>query len=483
MARKLHWHGKISPTLMAQEHHTGTDENRVTVVISHPTPRSAASSSAGAGGTLSGLENYELLEPLGAGGMGTVVKARHKLLGRLVAIKTLRTELSRDPVFARRFQKEAQALAAIHHPNVVAIHDFGEAADGTLFLVMEHVEGPTLRRKLKNGPLPFTEALPLIRQICAGLEQAHKADIVHRDLKPENILIGADGRPRVADFGLAVTHAASQHPFASFAGGPAGTLTYMAPEQKVAGGAVTPATDVFALGLIIYEILSGHVPEGAFEPLSSLVGTPPEIDDLVRRCLQADPLRRFTNASLLHQALSRQERSLPEFLSRIDRRTLLIVAAGVPALMLLSFGFGWMLLSRKIDLLEEKIIKIASGARYTAQADGSARIEVEKKGDIRFQIDMSGRPPPVEGLRVRCDSSAPIQGFAFSVTDGKTTWNYVHPKPVPKGVWNTTIKAEKFTPVLDFKHAGALKEAVLTLELAAGSTTPATMLMQELAFE
>ncbi|MFN0079343.1 MAG: serine/threonine-protein kinase [Prosthecobacter sp.] len=467
---------------MAQEHHTGTDENRVTVVISHPTPHSASTSAAGTGPPLSGLDNYELLEPLGTGGMGTVVKARHKLLGRLVAIKTLRAELSHDPLFARRFQKEAQALAAIHHPNVVAIHDFGEAADGTLFLVMEHVEGPTLRRKLKRGPLAMDEALPLIRQICKGLEQAHKAGIVHRDLKPENILIGADGLPRVADFGLAVTHAAP-NAFASFAGGPAGTLTYMAPEQKVPGGAVTPATDVFALGLIIYEILSGHVPEGAFEPLSSLVGAPPEIDDIVRRCLQADPLRRFANASLLYQALSRQERSLPDLLSRIDRRTLLIAAAGVPVLMLGGFGLGWMLLSRKIDLLEEKIIKIASGARYTAQADGSARIEVENKGEIRFQIDMSGPPSPVEGLRVRCDSSEPIKGFTFSVTDGKTTWNYVHPKPVPKGVWNTTIKAEKFTPVLDFKNAGALKEAVLTLETASGPTAPATMLMQELAFE
>ena len=189
---------------MAQEHDTGTDDERVTVKISRPTPSSASPSSVGNSGTLSGLDNYELLEPLGAGGMGSVVKARHKLLGRLVAIKTLHVELSHSPSFARRFQKEAQALATIHHPNVVAIHDFGKSANGTLFLVMEHVEGSTLRRKLKRGPLAFDEALPLIREICRGLDQAHKANIVHRDLKPENILIGVDGHPRIADFGLAV---------------------------------------------------------------------------------------------------------------------------------------------------------------------------------------------------------------------------------------------------------------------------------------
>ena len=414
--------------------------------------------------------------------MGSVVKARHKLLGRLVAIKTLHVELSHSPSFARRFQKEAQALATIHHPNVVAIHDFGKSANGTLFLVMEHVEGSTLRRKLKRGPLAFDEALPLIREICRGLDQAHKANIVHRDLKPENILIGVDGHPRIADFGLAVTHA-GPNAFASVADGPAGTLTYMAPEQKVADGVITPATDIFALGLIIYEILSGRVPEGAFESLSCLVGTPPEIDDIVRRCLQADPLRRFANASLLLQALSRQNRSQPDLLSRLDRRTLLIAAASVPVLMIGSFGLGWMLLSRKIDLLQEKILKTATGANYTAQADGSARIEVAGNGEIRFHIFMSGRPSPVEGLRIRCDSSEPIRGLTFSITDGKTTWNYVHPKPVPKGAWNTTIKAEKFTPVLDFKNADSLKEAVLTLETAAASTTPATMLMQELAIE
>lgn len=466
---------------MASETQTGTDENRVTVKISHPTPHSGSSAAGGVSGSpTTGLDNYELLEHLGAGGMGTVVKARHKMLGRLVAIKTLQAELSHDPLFARRFQKEAQALAAIHHPNVVAIHDFGAAADGTLFLVMEYVEGSTLRRKLRNGPLSFSEALPLIRQICKGLEQAHKAGIVHRDLKPENILIGVDGRARVADFGLAVTHGGSgQNALSGFAGGPVGTLTYMAPEQKVSGGVVTQATDVFAFGLIIYEILCGRVPEGAFEPLASLVGTPPEIDEVVRRCLQADPLRRYTNASLLLQALSKQERPLPDLLSRIDRRTLLVAAAGVPVLMLGSFGLGWMMLSRKLDLLEEKIIKITNGARYTTEADGSARIEVESKGQIRFQIAMSGRPPPFEGLRVRCDSSEAIQGFTFSVTDGTTTWNYVHPKAVPKGAWDTTIKAEKFTPRLDFKHAGALKEAVLTLDTASGST----MVMRELAFQ
>lgn len=463
---------------MDQEHHTGTD--RVTVKISHPFPHSTPPMPSGSS---SGLENYELMETIGAGGMGTVVKARHKLIGRLVAIKTLRTELSRDPIFARRFQKEAQALAAVHHPNVVILHDFGESADRTLFLVMEYVQGPTLRRKLKDGPLPFAEALPVIRQICSGLAQAHKAGIVHRDLKPENILIDEDGNARVADFGLAVTRSGGEHPFATLSAGPAGTLTYMAPEQKLPDGKITPATDVFALGLIMYEMLAGRVPEGAFDPLSSLVGTPPALDEIIRRCLQADPLRRFANAGLLGKALEAPASPLPDSAGRLDRRTLLVVAGAVPALMFASFGLGWLTLSRKIDLLEEKILKIATGARYTARPDGSALIEVAQKAEIHFQILMNDPPSHLEGLRIRCESSEPIKGFAFSITDGKTTWNYVHPKPVPKGVWNTVIKGEKFTPALDFKNAGGLREAVLTLEPTSEGSMTTTMVMQELTLE
>ncbi len=416
--------------------------------------------------------------------MGRVVKAQHKLLGRCVAIKTLLPQISFDLRFTRRFQKEAQALAAIHHPNIVTIHDFGELTDGSLYLVMELVEGPTLRSRLKAGPLDFATAMPLIQGICAGLGKAHEAGITHRDLKPENILLDAAGAPKVADFGLAVTAASHDSVFSSQ---PVGTLTYMAPEQKIPNADISPATDVFALGLILYELLAGRVPEGAFDPLAELVGTPPALDDVVRRCLQADPKRRFANARQISLALSNciaPTQTPPPVAppaEAISRRHLLLAACGVGGVLVLGFTAGLFMLASKIDLLEKTIEKIAVNSTFTAQSDGSARLDVQNEAQIRFLLLMQDKPPPVKGLRVRCESSRALKTFRFTLTDGEHTWEYVHPKPVPAGRWDTTIAAEKFSPPLDLKDAGPLKNALLTLSPDDSAPGSATMVMNELS--
>lgn len=416
--------------------------------------------------------------------MGRVVKAQHKRLGRCVAIKTLLPHVSFDERFTRRFQKEAQALAAIQHPNIVTIHDFGESADGSLYLVMELIEGPTLRSKLKGGPLDFAAAMPLIQAICAGLGKAHEAGITHRDLKPENILLDGAGVPKVADFGLAVT--ASSHD-SVFSSQPVGTLTYMAPEQKIPNADVSPATDVFALGLILYELLAGRVPEGAFDSLSELVGTPPALDDVVRRCLQADPKRRFASARQMSLALANCITTTPASTpaaapaEAISRRHLLLAACGIGGVLVLGFTAAWFMLSSKIDLLEKTIEKIAINSTYTAQADGGARLDVQNEAQIRFLLLMQDKPPPVKGLRVRCDSSRAIKTFRFTLTDGEHTWEYVHPKAVPAGRWDTTIAAEKFSPPLDLKAAGPLKNALLILSPDDSAPGSATMVMNELS--
>lgn len=460
--------------------------NEVTLPCSPPQPQDGPLLGEG----VTSFENYEMLERLGAGGMGTVRKARHKRLDRFVAVKTLNIHISKDTRFAVRFQKEARALAALHHPNIVTIHDLGEAADGSLFIVMEYVDGGTLRDRLRNGRLPPAEALRLSREICSALSHAHDVGIVHRDLKPENILVGTDGKACVADFGLAVTHGRADRNASmdSFVGGPVGTIVYMAPEQKVGSGPITPATDIFTLGLIIYEMFAGHVPEGAFDPLSSLGGIPVQMDEIIRCCLQADPMKRFSSATTLKRALATiQTDAAPAPSAKpgsaISRRHLLAGTSALGVVLCVGYGLGWMSQSRRLDLLEGKVEIMATGAKYAAQKAGGAVIEVESKGEIRFKIVTNDHTSSYGGLRVECDSSEQVKGFAFSVTDGETTWKYTHPKPVPKGAWNAVIKGENFTPALGSGSSGPLKEAVLTIEADPETSSPTVMRMQKLALE
>ena len=265
------------------------------------------------------LGPYTILTPLGSGGMGEVYRARDTRLGRDVAVKVILAESARDPERVKRFEQEARAAGALNHPNVCAIHDLG-THDGSPYVVMELLEGESLRQKLDAGPIPARKAIDYAAQVAHGLAAAHEKGIVHRDLKPENLFLAKDGRVKVLDFGLAkltrpeVLAPAGERPISIVAtetGAILGTVGYMSPEQ-VRGQNADAHSDLFALGAILYELLTGkRAFHGAshVETLNAILNEepaplsasgrelPPGLEPIVRHCLEKSPDERFQSAS------------------------------------------------------------------------------------------------------------------------------------------------------------------------------------------
>jgi predicted Ser/Thr protein kinase len=260
----------------------------------------------------------EILEFIGQGGMGAVYKARQKELDRLIALKILPPDIGLDAAFAERFTREAKALAKLSHPGIVTIHDTGRA-DGLYYLVMEYVDGVTLRQLMNAGRISAREALAIVPQICDALQFAHDQGIIHRDIKPENILIDRLGRVKVADFGLAkivesvgqaVARAAEKGknntaPSSSAphelteVGKIMGTPQYMSPEQIQAPGDVDHRADIYALGVVFYQMLTGELPGKKIEPPSKKVHIDVRLDEIVLRALEEKPERRYQQASVM----------------------------------------------------------------------------------------------------------------------------------------------------------------------------------------
>src|SRR5712692_6434001 len=264
------------------------------------------------------LGPYEVLAPLGAGGMGEVWKARDARLGREVAIKVLPASFSADEDRLRRFEQEAKAAGLLNHPNITAVHDIG-VHEGAPYIVTELLEGETLRERLAGGPLPQRKALDFAGQIAQGLAAAHEKGIVHRDLKPENLFVTKDGRVKILDFGLAkLTHQeeggqATNLPTATAGTEPGvvlGTLGYMSPEQ-VKGKPADARSDIFSFGAILYEMLSGKRAfhgDSAAETMSAILreeppdlsvtnqSVSPGLERIVRHCLEKNPEQRFHSA-------------------------------------------------------------------------------------------------------------------------------------------------------------------------------------------
>src|SRR5438552_3784116 len=265
------------------------------------------------------LGPYQIVAPLGAGGMGEVYRARDTRLGREVAVKVLPESFSKDPDRLRRFEQEARAASQLNHPNIVTVHDVGTYEAGPS-AVQELLEGETLRERLRTGALPASKAVECGIQVARGLAAAHEKGIVHRDLKPENLFLTSDDRVKILDFGLAKL-AVAEGPAAEQNGLPAateataagivmGTLGYMSPEQA-RGQTVDQRADIFALGAILYEMLSGT---SAFkrgssaDTMSAILKedppelpndskVPPALDRIVRRCLEKQPNQRFQDTS------------------------------------------------------------------------------------------------------------------------------------------------------------------------------------------
>jgi eukaryotic-like serine/threonine-protein kinase len=268
------------------------------------------------------LGRYQVENVLGGGGMALVYRARDEELDRPVAIKLLADNLAADEAFRKRFLREARLAAQLAHPNVVQVYDSGEA-DGRPYIVMEYVEGETLADLLaRRGRLPPAEAVELALQVCSGLEHAHRAGLVHRDIKPQNLLIRADGTVKITDFGIARSAHGTR---LTETGSVLGTASYLAPEQA-AGEEVTPAADVYAVGVVLYELLAGRTPrtpetltqlvlrgeEQPIPPLRELAPeVPAELEDVVMRCLARIPEYRPPSAGALGADLTATSGELP----------------------------------------------------------------------------------------------------------------------------------------------------------------------------
>jgi eukaryotic-like serine/threonine-protein kinase len=318
------------------------------------------------------LGPYEILGPLGAGGMGEVYRARDSRLDRVVAVKVLPASFAADADRLRRFEQEARSVAALNHPNILAVHDIG-THDGAPYMVCELLEGETLRARLHGGVLSSRRAVELGIQIAEGLAAAHEKGIIHRDLKPENIFITKDGRVKILDFGLAKITAVGSEPNAAQtltsvqvalteAGQVLGTAGYMSPEQ-VRGLAVDHRSDIFAFGAIFFEMLSGKRAfsrDTAAETMTAILKEdPPELTELnrnispaleriTRHCLEKSPDQRFQSASDLafdldalsqHSGSSARQVAAPSSMQQIRRFqlpiTLLLVTLGA--------GLGYLL--------------------------------------------------------------------------------------------------------------------------------------------
>ena len=240
------------------------------------------------------LPQYHIERLLGHGGMGAVYQGEQPALQRKVAIKLLPADLAMDAMFVARFQREARMLARLQHPGIVAVYDCGQSSAGHLYFVMEYVEGTDLQRVLRDPGLEPEQAMELITQICDALHYAHRQGVIHRDIKPANILLGVDGRVKVADFGLARPNEIEGDELTK-TNMVMGTPAYMAPEQRM--GHADARADIFALGVMLYEMLTGKRPHGVFDPPSHKVHVDVRIDSVVLKAMQSEPERRYQQVS------------------------------------------------------------------------------------------------------------------------------------------------------------------------------------------
>lgn len=243
------------------------------------------------------FKDLEFIELLGAGGMGAVYKARQPNLDRIVAVKILSHHLADDPAFVERFNREARVLAKLSHPNIVGIFDFGTAGP-YCYLIMEYVDGVNLRQAMRAGGFTTFESLALVLEICSALKFAHEEGILHRDIKPENVLIDSKGRVKIADFGIAkmIGEGDRQDITLTMQGSILGSPHYMAPEQFESPEDVDQRADIYSLGVVLYEMLTGELPIGRFALPSEKKAMDTRIDEIVLRTLEKERQARFQSA-------------------------------------------------------------------------------------------------------------------------------------------------------------------------------------------
>jgi eukaryotic-like serine/threonine-protein kinase len=387
------------------------------------------------------LGPYEVLAPLGAGGMGEVYRARDERLGREVAVKVLLAESSTDPDRLRRFEQEARAVGALNHPNLLAVFDTGQH-EGHPYIVFELLEGTTLRQVVGHSALPPRKAVEYAIQIAHGLAAAHEQGIVHRDLKPENLFVTRDGRVKILDFGLAKLRPALD-PHAPREEGPTvsavteagvvlGTVGYMSPEQ-VRGDPADHRSDIFAFGSVLYEMLSGRRPfsgDTSAELMTAILKEdPPELakpdvaaglERVVRRCIEKRPEERFQSARDVGFALEAVSgvSSAPHAATtrRAEKRRWSALLAGAAAVVggTLAIGYYWVVQHRIAPPPSFKQLTFRRGVVHTARfaPDGHT---------IVYGAAWEGNPTRVFATRVEGPESSPLdvpEGTVASVSSG-----------------------------------------------------------------
>jgi len=316
------------------------------------------------------LPQFRIESLIGRGGMGAVYKGVQVTLARPVAIKLLPAEMVHDEEFVARFEREARTLAKMRHARIVIVHDFGQTSEGHPYFVMEYIEGTDLRRILRGPGLKPEQALEIVGQLCDALQAAHREGIVHRDLKPENVLITADGDVKLADFGLARRPQSAGFYSLTRTNMVMGSADYMAPEQRLGAAKADHRSDIFALGIMFYEMLTGRKPMGVFDPPSHKVEVDVRIDEVVLKALQSEPDHRYQKASEMRTDVDRIRRTpLPAAtppacaaLCHRHRKRSWIVSIGALALVSMTtlFFFHRLNDSRKASLPSPNMSSVSS---------------------------------------------------------------------------------------------------------------------------
>ena len=337
----------------------------------------------------------EILELLGHGGMGAVYRAKQVGLDRIVALKIL-PPLDGGANFASRFTREARSLARLNHPSIVTVHDFGQAGPYYYFL-MEFVDGANLRQLIRDRHLRPAEALAIVPQVCEALQYAHDEGVVHRDIKPENILLDRKGRVKIADFGLAKLLGQAPADFQITGTGQVmGTPHYMAPEQFEKPLEVDHRADIYALGVVFYEMLTGEVPMGRFAAPSEKVQIDVRLDEVVLRSLEREPARRY--------------QQVRDVKSQVESITGII--ANLPPSVRRAFGFEY---RSKATLFGLPLVHIATG---TDPATGRRRVAtgIIAMGDIaRGFVASGGMAVGIVAFGGLAIGIIPVGGLAFGV--------------------------------------------------------------------
>ena len=351
--------------------------------------------------------DLEILELIGAGGMGAVYRARQPNLDRNVALKVLSHELAEDPAFAERIGREARVLAKLSHPNIVGVFDSGTKGHYP-FLLMEYVDGVNLRQAMQSGGFSARETLTLVEDVCSALKFAHEKGILHRDIKPENVLIDSQGQVKIADFGIAkiVGVDAKQDMTLTMTGSILGSPQYMAPEQIETPGDVDQRADIYSLGVVLYEMLTGELPLGRFALPSEKTRLDARIDEIVLRTLEKERELRYqtvsdvkTEVQSIHDPTDHTESETSFFLSQLLPGARLAFWCSMIVLAILAFDVLDILLSPDSTDGTGRVMHLSIAAIILGTISGIYRGMHQAFTQHRTS-NWSGKPFPKTFLRV-----------------------------------------------------------------------------------